>query len=472
MTQESIIDKSCSAFPSQNLNGISKKRLRVRGKKVNSTDDVKQWIYELIVAAPKTPKQLQKETGFSAMHVWRYAKQLVKEGTVEKDGHYYKKKGLTNVQVGLQRLDELLTKQSFSRIAIIQPLIENMKRRDLKSRVAKITYAQFRSICTGRTVPTFKCHPTDWHVHETTIAFREEYFKYKNTNRLPIHIRFALRYFYQLCLKYPLSEMEALQLGIDGGNDDAGKYADCKFSNNKQFEQLINYYLQEKNDLELSAYVSFAAETFGRPRRVFEARIEDFHSINERILRTKTTWGGLSSTINSSTEEAGWSYDQRLIADRSLLLELYPPLREKIVIESIAFEIFEGKLYESKTNVTWPKEIRNPLAVSTVEKWLAIRKESGDSKIFGNRGESFIQFAYRINVALRGGYKAIGLTHRYFYKRPSYALRHCGAHIWLVRTGYNYDAVASMGWEDINTLRIFYGKYDPNQRRQSYRIAY
>jgi hypothetical protein len=41
-----------------------------------------------------------------------------------------------------------------------------------------------------------------------------------------------------------------------------------------------------------------------------------------------------------------------------------------------------------------------------------------------------------------------------------------------VRTGYNYDAVASMGWEEINTLRMFYGKYDPMQRKQAYKIAY
>jgi integrase len=81
-------------------------------------------------------------------------------------------------------------------------------------------------------------------------------------------------------------------------------------------------------------------------------------------------------------------------------------------------------------------------------------------------------FAARINLALKEGYRGIGLTHPYFYKRPSYALRHCGAHLWLMRTGYNYDAVASMGWEDINTLRLYYGKYDHTKRKQAYRMAY
>jgi hypothetical protein len=451
-----LVDAKRQSF---GIKGISKKRLRVRGKKVKSTAEVKQWIYEIIAAAPKTPKQLQTETGFSAMHVWRYTKQLLEEGRIEKDGHTFKKKGLSDLQLRLHRITEL-NKESFSQIAIIQPLIENMKRPDLISGDAQSNYTQFRSICLGRTVPSFKCHPEDWHAHDTTTAFRDEYFKYKNTNRLPAHIRRTLRAFYQLCLKYPLTKMEALQLAIDGSIDGAGKYADCKFSSGGQFEDLISYFLKE-NKLELAAYVSFATETFGRPERVFQARIQDFSLTKEKIERTKATW------------DADWIYDSRLVADRRMQLELYPALREKIVIETVELEIIEGKLYESKTNVTWPKEIRNPLAVSTVKKWVADRMGSSNEKrIFGNDGGSFYQFGKRVNVALKEGYRAIGLTHQYFYIRPSYALRHCGAHLWLVRTGYNYDAVASMGWEEINTLRKFYGKYDPTHRKQAYRMAY
>jgi hypothetical protein len=443
------------------LQGISKKRLRVRGKKVSSTKDVRQWVYEIIVASPKTPKQLQQETGFSAMHVWRYTKTLLTEGRIEKDGHIYKRKGLLvggDYQLKLAKVNELLTKESFAKIQIIQPFIENMKRPDLRSKEARAHYAMFRSICTGRVVPTFKCHPQDWHANETTITFRDEYLRHKSASRLPRHIRRCLRTFYQLCLKYPLTEMEALQLGIDGGKDEVGKYADCKFYGS-EFEDLIRYFLKADNNIELAAYVAFATETFGRPERVFNAKIQDFRLSKERIARTKASW------------DIEWLYDERLIADRSMQLELYPLLKEKIAIESFELEVFEGKLYESKTNVTWPKEIRNPLAVSTIKRWIASSSRCTE-KMFGNGKESFKQFAQRINIALKEGYKAIGLTHPYFYKRPSYALRHCGAHLWLVRTGYNYDAVASMGWEDINTLRLYYGKYDPTRRKQAYRIAY
>jgi hypothetical protein len=448
----------------QYVRGLAKKRLRVRGRKVKSTEDVKNWLYELIAASPKTPKQLQQETGFSAMHVWRYTKQLVQEDRIEKDGHIYKKKGLADFQVRLHRVSEL-SKESFSQIAIIQPLIENIKRPDLTSGDAQSNYTQLRSICLGRVVPSFKCHPEDWHPHETTIAFRDEYFRYKNASRLPAHIRRTLRAFYQLCLKYPLTKMETLQLGIDGGIDDAGKYADCKFSGS-QFEELINYFLN-KDDLELAAYISFATETFGRPERVFEAKASDFVLTKERITRTKATW------------DEDWIFDSRLVNDRRMQLELYPMLKERVTIETIELEVFGGKLYESKTNITWPKEIRNPLAVSTVKKWISNSKtggstgnNNGNKRIFGHEGESFSRFNKHINAALREGYSTIGLIHPYFYIRPSYALRHCGAHLWLVRTGYNYDAVASMGWEEINTLRMFYGKYDPTQRKQAYKTAY
>jgi hypothetical protein len=437
--------------------GISKKRLRVRGKKVESTTEIKQWVYKIIAASPKTPKQLQQETGFSAMHVWRYTKQLLQECRIEKDGHIYKKKGLADFQVRLHKVNEL-TRESFSQIPIIQPLIQNIKRPDLTSGDAQSNYTQLRSICLGKVIPSFKCHPDDWHAHETTIAFRDEYFKYKNVSRLPAHIRRSLRAFYQLCLKYPLTKMEGLQLGIDGSIDEAGRYADCKFSGN-QFEELINHFLK-KDELELATYVSFATETFGRPERVFEAKTSDFVLTKERITRTKATW------------DEDWMYDSRLVNDRRMQLELYPALKERVAIETIELEIFEGKLYESKTDVTWPKEIRNPLAVSTVKKWLANYMDRSAKKIFENEGEGFSQFSKRINAALREGYSAIGLTHSYFYIRPSYALRHCGAHLWLVRTGYNYDAVASMGWEEINTLRMFYGKYDPMQRKQAYKTAY
>jgi len=453
MTQE-LANRTCKPS-STDPKPVVKKRLRVRGKKVESIEQVKNWIYDLIVAIPKTPRQLSNETGFSRMHVWRYTDQLLQEGKIEKDGHYYKKKGLSSIAVERERVNDLLSKQSFSKIPIVQPMIQNMMRRDLISRIARDEYSMFRSICMGRIVPSFKCHPKNWHAHETTIAFRDAYFKYKDCNRLPNNVRYAIRTFYQLCLKYQFSSIEAKLLGIDAANDAQGKYADCKFSNAEDFGNLINYFL-EQNNLELAAYVAIAVETFGRPGSIFRSKISDFRLANDRMVRTKATW------------DRDWLYDDALVAERRTQIEINPKLKERIAIEEIELEIFEGKLHESKTDYTWPKEIRDPLAVSTIKRWIAGHSE----RMFGNKNESFKKFSARVNAELKEAYRAIGLGHQYFYKRPSYALRHCGAHLWLLRTGYNYDAVASMGWGEVNTLRQYYGKYDPSQRKRSYKQAY
>jgi hypothetical protein len=182
------------------------------------------------------------------------------------------------------------------------------------------------------------------------------------------------------------------------GNDEVGKHAECKFYGN-EFENLIEHFVK-KDDLEMAAYVAFATETFGRPERVWQARIRDFRLINERKTRTKASW------------DSDWSYDEKLIADRRMLVELTPPLKEKILVENIELEIFEGKLHESKTNVTWGKEIRNPIAVSTVKSWLTTRP--GKDRIFGNEDESFNLFSRRINKTLKDAYRAIGLAHPYF----------------------------------------------------------
>lgn len=130
------------------------------------------------------------------MHVWRYARQLLKEEKIEKEGHIYKKKGLGDYQVRLEKVNQL-TKQGFGKIPVVHPFIQYMKRPDLNPKGAMMHYSLFRSICLGKIVPTFKCHPEDWHAHDTTISFRDEYFKHKSISRLPRHVRLTLWLFYQ-----------------------------------------------------------------------------------------------------------------------------------------------------------------------------------------------------------------------------------------------------------------------------------
>jgi hypothetical protein len=45
-----------------------------------------------------------------------------------------------------------------------------------------------------------------------------------------------------------------------------------------------------------------------------------------------------------------------------------------------------------------------------------------------------------------------------YFNRPLYTIRHSSAHMWMRRTNYNADLVASMGWEDSKTLLTYYSR--------------
>lgn len=45
-----------------------------------------------------------------------------------------------------------------------------------------------------------------------------------------------------------------------------------------------------------------------------------------------------------------------------------------------------------------------------------------------------------------------------YQTRPLYTIRHSSAHMWMRRTNYNADLVASMGWEDSKTLLKYYSR--------------
>ena len=67
-----------------------------------------------------------------------------------------------------------------------------------------------------------------------------------------------------------------------------------------------------------------------------------------------------------------------------------------------------------------------------------------------------------IGEKLKEAYKYAGVKDQYFYKKPLYALRHSGVQIWLERTNWDYALISEMGWRDITTLRLWYGRMPAN----------
>lgn len=502
-TTAATLAPSTSITAKKGIKGLEKQRLRAAGKSFDKPEELKAFILNLIVAGPKTPGQILEKIGGSAERVRLYCKDLERDGKIEKKGAYWKKKNATSEEVKARRLDSL-TEEEFFQLEIMQPFVKNARRTDLISDKPDGELKHFRNICIGKTVKSFKCHPDDWVFPDTVEAFRDAYFAERQADqdekRLPGHTRQALRYFVELCLKHKLSESESKMLGIDGAKDGAGDYADCMMSD-EEFETLIRffqkqgdalndnaiaYYLAEAEKLkgaqdketkdlrkkfirwakqltrtpttaeETAADVAFGTETFFRPETKFNANPRNFKVIKSVLVRAKTEW------------DQDWTIDEGRVRDLQMFKAMNPHVADKITIDRLEIETIEGKGYETKTGVEYPKEIRNPLAVAVSKAWIAKRQNEHREEMFGNKGESFKDYQKRMVPILQYGYKMIGLTHEYFFLRPLYALRHCGAHLWLRRTNYNYNAVASMGWEDINTLRQFYGKYDHRERKKTY----
>ena len=66
------------------------------------------------------------------------------------------------------------------------------------------------------------------------------------------------------------------------------------------------------------------------------------------------------------------------------------------------------------------------------------------------------------NAFLKDLFKSIGCTDKIFFDDTTYAMRHIGIQFWCEITDYNLEFIASMGWNDMETLRIFYARR--NQR--------
>jgi predicted transcriptional regulator len=117
-------------------------------------------------------------------------------------------------------------------------------------------------------------------------------------------------------------------------------------------------------------------------------------------------------------------------------------------------------VYESKTQRPFRKLIIHPRVLQLLKDHVS---QHPTGYLF-RHGDSAVNY---YSGVMRSAYAAIGLDVQtekfgsminYWRFKPLHALRHCGAHVWLRRTGYNYGIVSTMGWDDISTLKKCYGE--------------
>ncbi len=417
------------------LAGIKRQRLRIAGKKVESKDDIKKWILELIETKPRTPKQIQEATGYSNVTVWEYCKALAADGKIEREGQTWKKAGLSSQAVQVQAI-EALSDEEIYKLPVMLNFLKAVQRKPSRHEAM----VQFVSICMGRTIPTFKINPEAWQHPQTLDAIRTEYAKQTGLQRVPFYLRRSVRAFYLFGRKQPLSKSEAEEFGFDGKKDKIGAYNYVKLQDEEieraldiltnvregasQVDKMAAIEALPESELEFAALVAGGLEYFPRPERWLCAETSRF------VIR----------------------YDKK------------------------GREILHTRIHEAKTNKTWPKYARNSRIIAILKRWLAIRQKGGFRHLFydGNEntresqlGRVLASYGRSKNIfdRLKELYTKLGKTpekDEYFFMKPFYALRHCGAHLWLRRTKYNYGAIAGMGWEDIATLRTWYGDMDEN----------
>ena len=128
--------------------------------------------------------------------------------------------------------------------------------------------------------------------------------------------------------------------------------------------------------------------------------------------------------------------------------------------------------YESKTKQIkggkWTKYITRP----DTQKSIDLLKSRGGAYIY-EQHKYYYSTDRRLKAFLRELYKFLGkeFTHLerqndtstgYFMTHPFHALRHIGAHYWLIKKKYNFGLVAKLGgWHTIDELKNSYGEMPP-----------
>lgn len=120
-------------------------------------------------------------------------------------------------------------------------------------------------------------------------------------------------------------------------------------------------------------------------------------------------------------------------------------------------------VYESKT-----KDIRGGkwykyITRSDTQKSIDLLKNRGGVRIHESK-ERHRDFSSKISALLCEIYRHIGKSSPYFFKHPTHALRHIGAHYWLAKKDYNFGLVSEIGgWNTMDELKKSYGLIPPEK---------
>ena len=257
-----------------------------------------------------------------------------------------------------------------------------------------------------RYVKGFKCHPRKFDL-EKAQQFVDLYLQQNHKKKLPQHIRLAIRHFLMVAKNIHIPRGFGQAYGLGGEKDSYGKHRFVRLTE-EQIEKVREIL---KDDLEALTFFDWGIESLARLTPLCLTKmtfVRQGNVVTNVIFETKTKEKGRGGVfqkyllLNIKHCRETWEEIQKLGAGRTYLF------------------------FDKKPNT------------SQLEK-----------------------FKIKMSKKLKEAYRKAGVTEEYAYKKPFHFLRHTGAHLWLMRSNYDYGLVSELGWDDINTLRDCYGGLPP-----------
>lgn len=249
----------------------------------------------------------------------------------------------------------------------------------------------------------WKCSPDKFDLAKA-MEFVDLYLKKYNKKKITQHLSLAIRHFLMVAKGINIPRGFGSQYGLSGEKDSYGKYKFVRLLNG-QFNAVREYL---KDDLETLTFFDWGVESLGRETPILMTDMGKFNEDNGIIFST---------------------------------------------------------LYETKTEKEYPKYLLLNIE-HCKQTWENIQKlGKGRKYLFFDNEPRPIDIHYieeKLAKKLKDAYRYAGVKEEYAYRKPFHFLRHTGAHIWLMRTNYDYGVVAELGWENIDTLRDCYGGMPPD----------
>jgi len=437
---------------------LHKNRLRFNGKKINSVEEYRQIVLSLLKQRPLTPKHLSIILGKSTKSIQRYLKPLRTESKISKipGSNKYQIADQNYTFRSLEMI--LLGENEFFQCETIKKWFKHAS--STKNGITAIK--QFKSLCLGKWSEDFKINPDLW-IHPSTTEACIDVLrkKYQKTQLSQTH-RMIIRNFLKYGLGLPISKEEAKELGIGGHKDNIGQYATVSFEKG-QYEKAKKWIKKNHEKRELVLF-GFKFWTFCRPSTTYTIQCNQL-KFYDRKMEYVQTKDDSSKPIRVAQYLEN---DQRIVLNPDLdniVIGNNSNFTKKIVIER-ACSIDD--LMEFKTGKSYPKYIFDDKLVRILEKYVEKRQKTGFRYVFWDNNDTEFTFENynrlvisrrkHDNSILKQMFRKIGCNGKIFEHNANYAMRHVGVQHWLDLTNYDFDLVSDMGWEDINTLRQWYGR--------------